>query len=81
MRAHGPTRANGRPRHALVFPAPGHQLSFNDLKTIEIRDLVEGLAGASSPWPDFREAMEVQRAVDACIRSDRTRSWVDIADV
>lgn len=66
---------------AAFVPAPGHQLSFNDLKTIEIRDLVEGLSGGSSPWPDFREAMEVQRAVDACIMSDRTRSWVDIADV
>ena len=70
------------PDFAAFVPAPGHQLSFNDLKTIEIRDLVVGLADpAGSCWPDFREAMEVQRVVDACIESDGARSWVPLADI
>ncbi len=64
------------------MPAPGHQLSFNDLKTIEVRDLVVGLADPDDPpWPDFREAMEVQRVVDACLRSDEIGTWVDVADI
>lgn len=73
----GPTHGD----YAAFVPAPGHQLSFNDLKTIEIRDLVEGLTGDDGPWPDFREAMEVQRLVDACVESDRTSTWVDISAV
>lgn len=70
------------PDFAAFVPAPGHQLSFNDLKTIEVRDLVVGLVDPDGAcWPDFREAMEVQRVVDACIASDGARSWVDLADV
>lgn len=57
---------------AAFTPAPGHQLSFNDLKTIEVKDLIEGLVGAGpAPWPDFREAWEVQRVVDGIAESDR----------
>jgi predicted dehydrogenase len=63
-------------------PAPGHQLGFNDLKTIEIRDLLVGMEpGSEPPWPDFAEAWQVQRVVDAMIRSDKTGGWVPIADV
>lgn len=63
-------------------PAPGHQLGFNDLKTIEIRDLMVGLDPAQPPpWPDFKEGWQVQRVVDAMIRSDQSRGWVDVAEI
>jgi len=67
------------PDFAAFVPAPGHQLGFNDLKTIEIRDLLVGLDPASqAPWPDFREAWEVQKVVDAIIASDRSGHWAPI---
>jgi predicted dehydrogenase len=67
---------------AAFVPAPGHQLGFNDLKTIEIRDLLVGLdLDRPAPWPDFREAWEVQRVVDAMVLSDETGTWVAIGDV
>jgi predicted dehydrogenase len=62
-------------------PAPGHQLGFNDLKTIEVRALIVGLADGPPPRPDFREAWEVQRVVDAIVRSARERRWLDIAEI
>ena len=31
--------------YASFCPAPGHQLGFNDIKTIEVRALVTALAG------------------------------------
>ena len=66
---------------ASFTPAPGHQLSFNDLKVIEVRDLVEGMMATNPPpWPDFREAWEVQRVVDAILRSSADRGWATIAD-
>jgi predicted dehydrogenase len=81
----GFTRVLAGPAHrdfAQFVPAPGHQLGFNDLKAIEVRDLVEGLAAADcAPWPDFREAWEVQRVIDAIIESDRRRSWATVADI
>jgi predicted dehydrogenase len=69
-----------QPDFAAFLPAPGHQLGFNDLKTIEVRDLLVGLDPAvPAPWPDFQEAWEVQKVVDAIIASDQTRSWVRVA--
>ena len=67
---------------ASFVPAPGHQLGFNDLKTIEIRDLIEGIhSPGGAPWPDFREAYEVQRVIDAIIESDRRGAWFDVDEV
>ena len=66
---------------ASFTPAPGHQLSFNDLKVIEVRDLVEGMvADNGSPWPDFREAWEVQRVVEAVVQSSGKGAWATVAD-
>jgi predicted dehydrogenase len=58
--------------------APGHQLGFNDLKTIEIRDYLLAIAGEPVRGPDFREGFEVQKTVDAVIRSSRERNWVTV---
>jgi len=81
----GFTRILAGPAHkdfASFVPAPGHQLGFNDIKAIEVRNLVEGIASTDgAPWPDFREAWEVQRVIDAVIESDRRQGWFDVAEV
>lgn len=67
------------PDFGAFVPAPGHQLGFNDLKTIEVRDLILGLDPASEgPWPDFAEGLAVQRTLDALIESDVQRAWVPV---
>jgi predicted dehydrogenase len=57
-------------------PAAGHQLGFNDLKTIEMRDFLLAISGEPASGPDFREGWEVQKVVDAIIQSSRERQWV-----
>ncbi|MEE8271164.1 MAG: Gfo/Idh/MocA family oxidoreductase [Alphaproteobacteria bacterium] len=69
------------PHYSSFCVAPGHQLGFNDLKTIEVRDLIDGLAGGTPPWPDFREAWEIQRVVDAVVRSARESRWVAVEEI
>jgi len=69
------------PPYGAFCPAPGHQLGFNDMKVIEVRDLLLAVAGKGKAWPDFREAWEIQRVVDAVIRSDAGRRWVRIDEV
>ena len=59
--------------------APGHQLGFNDLKTIEIRDYLLAITGEPVRGPDFREGWEVQKVVEAMIRSSRERNWVAVS--
>ena len=69
------------PPYGAFCPAPGHQLGFNDMKVVEVRDLLLAVAGKGKAWPDFREAWEIQRVIDAVIRSDATRRWVRIDEV
>jgi predicted dehydrogenase len=66
------------PPYGAFCPAPGHQLGFNDLKTIEVRDFLLAVAGEPVAGPDFREGWEVQKVVDAIIRSSRERQWVEV---
>jgi predicted dehydrogenase len=72
------------PDHAFYrefCPAPGHQLGFNDIKTIEVMALIRSLAGGPKFMPDFREAWEIQRVVDAIVISANEKRWIDIAQV
>ncbi|MBV7387924.1 Gfo/Idh/MocA family oxidoreductase [Pasteurellaceae bacterium TAE3-ERU1] len=57
----------------------GHGIGFNDQKTIEIRDLIDGIAADKPMWPDFEEGYKVSTILEAIAQSAKTRSWVDIA--
>ena len=74
------TDAN-HPPYGAFCPAPGHQLGFNDMKVVEVRDLLLAVAGKGKAWPDFREAWEIQRVIEAVIRSDAGRRWVRIDEI
>lgn len=58
--------------------APGHQLGFNDLKTIEMAEFLNAINGEECIGPDFREAWEIQKIIDASISSSRMKSWIYI---
>jgi predicted dehydrogenase len=62
-------------------PAPGHQLGFNDIKTIEVKALIAALAGGAPFHPDFREAWEIQRVVDAIVQSAREERWLEVTEI
>lgn len=74
----GFTRIEAGPQHhpyGRFCVAGGHQLGFNDLKTIEMAEFLGGIASGKSTGPDFREAWEIQKVVDAAILSSTTRQW------
>jgi predicted dehydrogenase len=66
------------PPYGNFCPAPGHQLGFNDLKTIEVAHLIMAIAGKEKPNPDFQEAYEIQRTVAASLRSAHENTWVKV---
>ncbi|HUC18950.1 MAG TPA: Gfo/Idh/MocA family oxidoreductase [Acetobacteraceae bacterium] len=77
----GFTRIEAGPEHppyGLFCPAPGHQLGFNALKTIEAADLLRAIAGGPETGPDFREGAEIQKVVDTALRSARDRTWLPV---
>jgi predicted dehydrogenase len=68
----------GHKAYAPFCPAPGHQLGFNDVKTIEVKEVVMSLLEGRQFYPDFREAWLIQRVVDAALVSGRERRWVKL---
>ncbi len=60
----------------VLLPGPAHGISFNDLKTIEIRDLMELAAGTADPGPDLADAARIGAIVDAMLQSGANRQWV-----
>ena len=64
--------------YGAFCPAPGHHLGFNDLKVIEVAELLAAHAGSAPCGPSFREAYEVQRTVEAMQRSHIERKWIKL---
>lgn len=54
-------------------PAAGHQIGFNDLKTIEAASFLRAVAGGPDAYPSFREALEFERAIHAIASSNGRR--------
>ena len=80
----GFTRIEAGPDHppyGNFCPAPGHQLGYNELKVIEVAELLDAYAGGPPARPDFEEAYQVQRTLGAVLESARERRWVDVASV
>jgi predicted dehydrogenase len=86
-RAGGDPKTNGyvkiesgpqHPPYGEFCIAGGHQLGFNDLKTIEMGEFLRAIGGGKAQGPDFREAYEIQKVVEAAIASSKARSWVKV---
>lgn len=58
--------------------APGHQIGFNDLKAIEVRDFIRAVAGEASVGPGFREGFAIQKLVDVAYQSAKERRWLTV---
>jgi len=71
-RTSGFVKIEAGPKHepyGRFCPAPGHQLGFNDLKVIEVAELVQAIAGGENTGPDFAEALEVQKTISEIANS------------
>jgi predicted dehydrogenase len=89
-RAGGDAKTNGyvkieagpqHPPYGEFCIAGGHQLGFNDLKTIEMGEFLRAIGGVAKAGPDFREAYEIQKVVEAAIASSKARGWVRVGEV
>lgn len=69
------------PDYAAFCPAPGHGLGINDLKIIEVRNLLRGITDGDDIYSDFSNGCRVQRVSDAIERSDREQRWIGLSGV
>jgi predicted dehydrogenase len=67
------------PDYASFCPAPGHGLGINDLKVIELRNVIRGIVSGTPAYPNFQEGYEVQQVMEAVERSHAAGSaWVEV---
>ena len=69
------------PGYAAFSPAPGHQLGYNELKTLEVHELIMALAGHGQAGTDFEQALEVERLATAIRLAAREQRWVNISEI
>ncbi len=67
------------PPYGAFIVAPGHQIGFNDLKTIEVAGFVRAIAGDIPEPFGFRAGLRIQSLVETIQRSSRERCWVPVA--
>lgn len=59
------------PPYGAFCPAPGHQLGFGDLKTIEVASFLRAIAAKKDAFPTFTDALAFERAIHAIDASAR----------
>lgn len=64
--------------YGAFCPASGHQIGYNDLKTIEARAAIEAALGLPNAAKDFREALNVERVAESIRMSSREERWVEV---
>jgi predicted dehydrogenase len=69
------------PDYAAFCPAPGHGLGINDLKVIEIRNVVRAIRTGEPAVPDFAEGLRVQRVMTAIEQSAAQGRWLHVDEV
>lgn len=67
------------PDYAAFCPAAGHGLGINDLKVIEIRNLLRSIDTGESVYADFDHGCRVQELTDAIALSSSEGGWVPAA--
>ncbi|MDA0994699.1 MAG: Gfo/Idh/MocA family oxidoreductase [Proteobacteria bacterium] len=68
------------PDYAAFCPAPGHGLGINDLKVIEVRNLLRGILSGDPIYSDFANGCRVQEISDAIEASHQQGNWVDVSE-
>lgn len=68
------------PDYADFCPSPGHGLGINDLKVIEVRNLLRAISNGDNIYSDFANGCRVQEISDAIEASDRNNAWVDVSE-
>ncbi len=86
-KAEGPAASQGfttilaGPAHepfGRFIPAPGHGIGFNDLKVIEISEILKSLQGQDSHLIDFEKGIKIEGLVHAMAKSFEQAGWVTV---
>ena len=66
------------PAYGRLCPAPGHGLGFNELKVIELAEILHAIEGLPSNHVDFARGLGIEKTIHAFARSSMAQAWVNI---
>ena len=66
------------PAYGKLCPAPGHGLGFNELKVIELAEILYAIQGQPSQQIDFARGLRIEKVIHAFAQSSAARAWVTI---
>ena len=66
------------PAYDKLCPAPGHGLGFNELKVIELAELLYAVTGRPSQSVDFAHGLSIEKVIHAFARSAESGTWTKI---
>lgn len=66
------------PDYLAFSQGAGHGTGYNEQIVIEARDFLHAIASGEPGWPTFRDGYEVDRLIDAALRSAQERSWISL---
>lgn len=69
------------PDYAAFCISAGHGIGFNDQKTVEIRDLINGIANNDKMWSDFEEGYKVSQVIEAIAMSAKQKRWIKVKEI
>lgn len=69
------------PDYAAFCVSAGHGIGFNDQKSVEIRDLINGIVANDPMFPDFEEGYNISRVLEAIAKSAREKCWIRVKDI
>ncbi len=70
--------APSHPPYGQFCVAPGHQIGFNDLKTIEVARYMSAIGGDTPEPFNFRAGLRIQTLVETIQRSSREGGWLNV---
>jgi len=59
-------------------PAPGHGLGFNELKIVELAEILHSIAGMPSGHVNFERGLRIERTIHAFAQSSLEKRWVEL---
>ena len=64
------------PTYGKLCPAPGHGLGFNELKVIELAELLKAIQGRPGEAVDFVRGLTIERVIHGFAASAKQGGWI-----
>ena len=64
--------------YGSFLPLPNFGLGFNEIKLIELSDVVRSVSRRESSWPSFEDGVRFTELVDATLQSGIDRRWIRV---